>query len=104
MKLGKLTVTHLRKKFACVGQQIKFKYTFPNGFVPSKENFDKAVDADLNIGWALRTFVQDSTIHQRILSEARDSYWYYRNQRQFPSWQRHVATAWWNAIERSTQQ
>jgi len=97
---GKLTSTHLHRAGACSGQRTLFRRTFPNGFVPSEENFRKAGDAGLSVWWALTAFVKDEKTRTEILRR--------KNWRRFdgprPMWSREpmnisYGLAWWSVIQ-----
>lgn len=101
MKLGKLTLEHLRKAGACLSQRIIFSRVFPNGFIPNQKNFEKALKASLNVSWAFNKIVKDYETSWAIRDKADNEYWKKREPYElYPSYQQLIAKYWWEAIEK----
>ena len=99
-QLGLLTTKILRQNGACIGQVHLFAKTFPNGFYPTQENFDKAARAGLSIYWAVQRLLHPN-VRQLIVQRVADSY--NDPNMRFVTFYERYGRAWMQVIENTTK-
>lgn len=98
MKLGKLTDRHLGKLNACLYQRNEFRRLFPDGFVPTYDNFVKAGIFGLNVSWAASRILPTNLVHI-IDNEVQYRRWGYRKLWTVETYQQSYAIIWWQLIQ-----